>query len=80
MTMTARSTARSCRGRIPAQDWKIANPDSDKTISKDEYLAYVEVAFKRADTDNEGTVDAKEARTHAGRVRLFGALAVARAG
>ena len=55
------------RGRIPRQDWKIADPDSDKTLTKDEYLAYVEVLFKRADTDGEGTVDAKEARTHAGR-------------
>ena len=58
------------RGRISAQDWKIADPDNDKTLTKDEYLKYVEYAFKRADTDNEGTVDAKEARTHAGRVLL----------
>ena len=39
------------KGRISAADWKIADPDNDKTISRDEYLAFVEVAFKRADTD-----------------------------
>jgi hypothetical protein len=57
------------RGRIPEQDWKIAYPDNGKTLSKDQYLKYVEFAF-RADKDGDGTVDAKEARTHAGRVLL----------
>ncbi len=55
------------RGRIPEQDWKIAYPDSGRTLSKDQYLKYVEFAFKRADKDGEGTVDAKEAP---GRVLL----------
>jgi len=58
------------RGRIPEQDWKIANPDNDKTLTKAEYLNYVEFAFKRADKNGDGTVDAKEARTHAGRVLM----------
>jgi Ca2+-binding EF-hand superfamily protein len=58
------------RGRIPDRDWKIADPDSDKTLTKEEYLNYVEYAFKRADTNGDGTIDAKEARTHAGRVLL----------
>jgi Ca2+-binding EF-hand superfamily protein len=58
------------RGRIPEQDWAIADPDNDKTLTKDEYLKYVEFAFKRADKDGDGTVDAKEARTHAGRLLL----------
>ena len=44
--------------------------DNDKTLTKDEYLNYVETVFKRADPDNDGTVDAKEARTHAGRTLL----------
>ena len=35
------------RGRISARDWKIADPDNDKTVSKDEYLKFVEYAFKR---------------------------------
>lgn len=58
------------RGRVPAQDWKIANPDNDKTLTKDEYLKYVEYAFKRADTSGDGTVDAKEASTPAGHLLL----------
>ena len=43
----------------PDADWAVADPDNDKTISKDEYLAYVEAVFKKADTDNDGTIDAK---------------------
>jgi Ca2+-binding EF-hand superfamily protein len=58
------------RGRVPPQDWAIADPDGDKTLTKEEYLNYVEFAFKRADTDGDGTVDPKEARTHAGRLLL----------
>jgi Ca2+-binding EF-hand superfamily protein len=58
------------RGRVLEKDWKIADPDNDKTLTKEEYLNYVEYAFKRADTNGDGTIDAKEARTHAGRVLL----------
>lgn len=58
------------RGRVPEQDWKIANPDNDKTLTKEEYLNYVEYAFKRADTDHEGKIEPSEARTHAGRVLM----------
>ena len=58
------------RGRVPQQDWAIADPDGDKTLTKDEYLNYVEFAFKRADKNGDGTVDAKEARSHAGRLLL----------
>ena len=66
----AHSIAPSCGRRIPVQDWKIADPDNDGTLTKDEYLEYVEYPFKRADTDGDGTIDAKEGRTHAGRVLL----------
>ena len=38
-------------GRIPDAEWKVADPDNDKTISKDEYLNYVETLFKQADKD-----------------------------
>ena len=53
------------RGRVPDQDWVIADPDSD--LTEDEYLNYVEFALKRADKDGDGTVDAKQARMYAGR-------------
>jgi Ca2+-binding EF-hand superfamily protein len=58
------------RGRISEKDWAIADPDHDKTVSRDEYLNFVEFAFKRADKDGEGTVDAKEARAPAGRALM----------
>jgi Ca2+-binding EF-hand superfamily protein len=58
------------RGRIPERDWKTANPDNDKTLTKEEYLNYVEYAFKRADANSDGKVDAKEADTPAGRLLL----------
>jgi Ca2+-binding EF-hand superfamily protein len=58
------------RGRVPEKDWAIADPDNDKTLTREDYLNYVEFAFKRADTNGDGTIDAKEARTHAGRVLL----------
>ena len=34
------------RGRISARDWKIADPDNDKTLTKDEYLNYVEYGLQ----------------------------------
>jgi len=57
-------------GRIPEAEWAVADPDNDKTISKDEYLAYVEALFKKADADNDGTLDAKELKTPAGHALL----------
>jgi Ca2+-binding EF-hand superfamily protein len=63
-------TRAELRGRVPDKDWAVADPDNDKTLTKEEYLNFVEYAFKRADTNGDGTIDAKEARTHAGRVLL----------
>jgi hypothetical protein len=40
------------------------------TISKDEYLAYVEVLFRKADPGNDGTIDAKELSSPAGHALL----------
>jgi len=41
-------------------------------VDKNEFLAIVEKRFKAADPDNDGTIDAKEFRSAAGRslVRL----------
>src|SRR5262249_10225393 len=60
MTTMARSIAPNLKAAFD-QDWAVADPDNDKTLTKDEYLNYVEKVFKRADTDGDGTVDAKEA-------------------
>ena len=53
--------------RIPKKDWHTADPDNDKTITKDEYLAYVEALFKQADTNGEGKLEGKELRSPAAR-------------
>jgi len=54
-------------GRLSSKDFAGADPDKDKTLTKDEYLAVVEKRFKAADTDNDSTVSADEFRTPAGR-------------
>lgn len=57
-------------GRLGRQDFTAADPDKDKTLTKDEYLAAVEQRFKAADPDNDGTVSNAEFRTPAGRALL----------
>jgi Ca2+-binding EF-hand superfamily protein len=54
-------------GRLSRKDFASADPDSDKTLTKDEYLAAVEKRFKAADPDNDGTISAAEFRTASGR-------------
>ena len=46
---------------------KLADPDSDGTLDKAEYLALVEARFKAADPDNDGTLGAKELKTPTGK-------------
>jgi Ca2+-binding EF-hand superfamily protein len=55
------------KGRLSRKDFASADPDKDKTLSKDEYLAVVEQRFKSADADNDGSVSAAEFHTPAGR-------------
>jgi Ca2+-binding EF-hand superfamily protein len=55
------------RGRLSKGDFEAADPDKDRTISKEEYLTLVERRFKEADTDADGTLTAKELHTKAGR-------------
>jgi Ca2+-binding EF-hand superfamily protein len=61
------------QGRLSRKDFAAADPDNDKTLTRDEYLAVVEQRFKSADPDNDGTVSASEFQTAAGRalVRLL---------
>jgi Ca2+-binding EF-hand superfamily protein len=54
-------------GRLSGENFAAADPDNDKTLTKEEYLALVEQRFKSADADNDGTVSAAEFRTPAGR-------------
>jgi hypothetical protein len=55
------------QGRLSRKDFAAADPDHDKTLTKDEYLAAVEKRFKAADPDNDGTVSAAEFRTASGQ-------------
>jgi Ca2+-binding EF-hand superfamily protein len=58
------------KGRLSRKDFASADPDKDKTLTKDEYLAAVEQRFKAADPDNDGTISAAEFNTRAGRSLL----------
>ena len=58
------------KGRLSRKDFAAADPDKDKTLTKDEYLAVVEQRFKVADGDNDGTVSAAEFRSRSGRALL----------
>ena len=58
------------KGRLSRKDFAAADPDKDKTLTKDEYLAVVERRFKAADGDNDGTVSDAEFRTRSGRALL----------
>ncbi len=49
---------------------KTADPDSDGTLDKKEYLAAVGERFKMADPDGDGTLDAKELNSKAGKALL----------
>src|SRR5262245_6102140 len=40
---------RELRGRLTARELKAADPDNDRTLTKDEYLAVVEKRFRAAD-------------------------------
>ena len=55
------------RGRLNGKDFAAADPDNDRTLDKNEFLALVEKRFKAADPDNDGTIDAKEFKSAAGR-------------
>ena len=55
------------RGRLSRKDFTAADPDQDKTLTKDEYLAVVEQRFKAADKDNDGTLSPSELHTPAGK-------------
>jgi EF hand len=70
--MTAPSTDVNCAaGSTPRISPRLT--PNDGTLDKNEFLALVEKRFKAADPDNDGTIDAKELKSAAGRslVRLL---------
>ena len=67
---TDKDDVKELKGRLSRKDFAAADPDKDKTLTKDEYLAVVEQRFKAADGDNDGTVSAAEFRSRSGRALL----------
>ena len=61
---------RELTGRLSARELAAADPDHDGTLTLDEYLALVEKRFNAANLDADGTLDARELRTPAGRALL----------
>lgn len=59
-------TLKELKGRLSRKEFAAGDPDHDKTLSKDEYLAVVEQRFKAADPDNDGTISEAEFNTRAG--------------
>jgi Ca2+-binding EF-hand superfamily protein len=55
------------------QEFRQADADKDRTLDRDEFLAFVEKLFKAADTDHDGQLDRQELNSRAGRylLRLF---------
>ena len=61
---------RELGGRVTPQEFAVADPNKDGTLSKAEYLSVVEKRFKAADPDNDGTLDERELTSRAGRALL----------
>ena len=58
------------QGRLTRTQFREADPDNDKTLTKDEYLVFVAKAFRTANPDGDSTIDTKEFQTTAGRALL----------
>jgi len=58
---------------LSAKEFAAADPDHDGTLTWDEYLAVVEQRFNAANSDKDGTLDARELNSHAGQA-LMGLL------
>src|SRR6516225_7941813 len=59
------------QGHVTRTQFREADPDNDKTVSKDEYIVFVTKAFRAANRDSDSTVDARELGTPAGRAFLL---------
>jgi Ca2+-binding EF-hand superfamily protein len=58
------------QGRLTRPQFRDADPDNDRTLTRDEYMVFVAKAFKSANPDGDSTLDAKEFQTQAGRMLL----------
>jgi Ca2+-binding EF-hand superfamily protein len=48
-----------------------ADPDHDKTLTRNEYLVFARKAYRAADPDHDNTIDANELETPAGRALII---------
>jgi len=53
--------------KVDKKTFNKADPDTDGTLTKGEYLTIVESRFRAADPDNDGTVSVAELKTKAGK-------------
>ena len=58
------------KGRLSKNAFLAADPDADKSLSKQEYIEMAEKLFSAADVNNAGVLDAKELRSRAGQALL----------
>jgi hypothetical protein len=65
-----RLTTQQLAGILTPQEFDVANPDQDSTIGVDEWLDLVKHRFARANTDHDGTLDARELEKPAGQELL----------
>lgn len=52
--------ANELRGRLSEEEIVAGNPQHNKTLTKDEYLAIVDERFKAADSNHDGKLDIQE--------------------
>lgn len=58
------------KGRLSKNTFLAADPDADKTLSKQEYVEMAEKLFNAADSNNDGVLDAKELRSRAAQALM----------
>ena len=59
--ITTASAQRTSSDLSGARHWLAAmDKDNDGTVSKQEFVAYMEAQFDKADTDHDGTLDRSE--------------------
>jgi len=58
------------KGRLSKKAFLAADPDADKSLSKQEYIEMAEKLFSAADVNNAGVLDAKELKSRAGQALL----------
>lgn len=60
-SMTAASGQKTALSPSGAKLWMTAmDKDSDGTVSKEEFTAYMQAQFDKVDTDHDGTLDRNE--------------------